>query len=175
MGGAVAGLLFVHNDPKYRSAEFGGVRITEGRLRATAWTWAYSEQFEIGPVSEASIGNIQARYPEQGFVDHVNTPAFGFAWLVLEDALDRYVIKSIEARTRNPWIRSQARSWLNPARSWANMMGFQKPWARDTRPGVTYYDPGLWANASRRVPPRLERTPLRKLPFWKRTSGKLGH
>jgi hypothetical protein len=36
--------------------------------------------FEIGPISEASIGNIQAYYPEQGFVEHVVTPVIGLGW-----------------------------------------------------------------------------------------------
>ena len=46
----------------------------KSRLRATAFSWVYSTLFEIGPISEASLGNVQREYPEVGFVDHVWTP-----------------------------------------------------------------------------------------------------
>jgi len=152
MEGAVAGFLFVQNDPKYKRTEFGrSSAYWRSRLRALGYSWVYSEQFEIGPASEASIGNIQARYPEQGFVDHVITPTIGFGWMVAEDAMDRYVIKAIEARTNNRVLRLMARSWLSPSRSYANLLGFRRPWDRDTRPGVSYYAPGAWASASSRA------------------------
>ena len=57
MQGAVAGFLFAQNDRKYRFVEFGKNRwYWKSRLRATAYSWAYSEQFEIGPLSEAALG-----------------------------------------------------------------------------------------------------------------------
>ena len=61
MEGAVAGFMFVHNDPRYRRAEFGlSETYWKSRLRATAWAWALSLMFEIGPMSEATIGHIQS-------------------------------------------------------------------------------------------------------------------
>ena len=138
MEGAVAGFMFVQNDRKYRKVEYGAnANYWRSRLRAAAFAWVYSEQFEIGPVSEASLGNIQSYYPAYGFVDHVVTPVIGLGWMVAEDALDRYVVKAIESRVSNPWVRILARSWLNPARSYANFMAFRRPWERDSRLGVT--------------------------------------
>jgi hypothetical protein len=50
--------------------------------------------------------------------------------MVAEDALDRYVIKRIVARTL-----------LNPARSFANLMDWRAPWYRDSREGILTYAP----------------------------------
>lgn len=134
MQGAAAGFIFVQNDRSFRTAEFGeSRRYWKSRLRAAAFSWAYSEQFEIGPFSEASIGHIQAKYPQQGFVDQVATPAIGLGWMIAEDALDKYLIKRIENRTTNPYIWIFIRGGLNPSRSLANLMANRAPWHRDTR------------------------------------------
>jgi len=149
MEGAVTGFIFVQNDRKYRRVEFGwhDPNYWRSRLRAMGFAWAYSELFEIGPASEASLGNIQSYYPAYGFVDHVVTPVIGLGWLVAEDALDKFVVKRIEAHTSNVYVRFLARSWLNPSRSYANLMGFRRPWERDTRSGVSEYDPKAWQAA----------------------------
>ena len=55
---------------------------------------AYSLQFEIGPLSEASIGNVGMRPETTGWVDHVITPMGAFGLIVVEDALDRYAVKA---------------------------------------------------------------------------------
>lgn len=138
--GAVSGFLFQANDPKYRAIEFGNnPDYWKSRLRAATFSFAYSTQFEIGPLSEASLGKIQSTYPQQGFVDHVATPMIGTLWMIGEDVLDRYVIRRLEGRTENPWVRMMARGWLNPGRSFANMMRLKAPWVRDSRPGVWVY------------------------------------
>ncbi|MBI5084640.1 MAG: hypothetical protein HZB13_08590 [Acidobacteria bacterium] len=137
MQGAAAGFIWVQNDHSYRRAEFGRNPIYwKSRLRAAAYSAAYSMQFEVGPLSEASIGKIQSQYPQQGYVDHVITPVVGTGWMLVEDALDQYVIKRIERKVSNPVVRVMARGWLNPSRSFANMMRLQVPWARDNRPGA---------------------------------------
>ncbi len=118
-------------------------RYWKSRLRATAFSWVYSTQFEIGPISEASIGTIQSRYPQQGFVDHVATPVIGLTWQMAEDALDRFVIRKFEDRFENFWARMMVRSWLNPTRSFANMMRLEVPWHRDSRPGIRSYSKGI--------------------------------
>ena len=100
MQGAVAGQIWLLHDPRYNKAEFGrGRTYWKGKLRAAAFAWAFSEQFEIGPLSEASIGHIQRDFPQQGFVDHVITPSIGLSWMIAEDALDRYVVP----RHRRPY------------------------------------------------------------------------
>ena len=58
--GAVSGYIWIPGDPRYRAVQFGGSRDHwMSRLRAYGFAWAFSEQFEIGPISEASIGQIQ--------------------------------------------------------------------------------------------------------------------
>ena len=56
----------------------------------------YSTQFELGPLSEASIGNVQMYPRAAGIVDLVITPTYGTGWLVAEDGLDRYMVRRIE-------------------------------------------------------------------------------
>jgi hypothetical protein len=149
MQGAFTGFMFVQNDRKYRSVEYGwhDPNYWKSRLRAMGFAWAFSEQFEIGPASEASLGNIQSYYPAYGFVDHVVTPVFGLGWMVAEDVADKYLVKWAESRTTNPWVRALVRSWANPSRSFANFMAFRRPWERYTRLGVTEYDPKAWKAA----------------------------
>ena len=137
MQGAVSGFIWQHNDRAYRTAEFGAnSRYWKSKLRSAAFAYVYSVQFEIGPLSEASLGHIQALYPQQGFVDHVVTPTVGMGWTIAEDMIDRYVIRAIEAHTANPYYRLLARGGLNPSRSMANVMSGELPWHRDDRPGV---------------------------------------
>lgn len=142
MQGAVTAYVFTQNDiPRYRYVEFGKNKdYWKSRLRATAFSWAYSTQFEIGPLSEASLGNVQAKYPAFGFVDHVATPAAGLLWMITEDVLDKYVVKPFERKYSNRWARMLVRSWLNPSRSFGNAMGFTMPWRRDTRPNLFHDD-----------------------------------
>jgi hypothetical protein len=140
MQGSVAGYIWRQNDVAYRSVEFENTpRYWRSVLRSTAFSFVYSSQFEIGPISEATIGAVQSKYPQQGFVDHVATPTIGALWMVGEDILDRHVIRRIEGGTENVFIRMMARGWLNPSRSFANMMRFKVPWWRDTRPGIWKY------------------------------------
>jgi hypothetical protein len=154
MQGSTAGYLWAQNDRQYRSVEFGkDPRYWKGRFRSAAFTWAYSTQFEIGAISEASIGYIQASFPQQGFVDQVVTPVLGTAWMIGEDSVDKYVIKWFEAKTRNRYARMMLRGTLNPTRSMANMMAGKAPWHRYDRLGVLAYDPTAIQAAS--IPVRL--------------------
>jgi len=141
MQGAVTGYLWTQNDRAYRDIQFGqNRRYWKGKLRGAAFSYVYSVLFEIGPMSEASIGNIQNLYPAQGFVDHVVTPVIGLGWSITEDALDQYIVRYFERRTSNNWARLLVRSGLNPARSMANALAFKPPWHRDNRPGVRSTD-----------------------------------
>lgn len=142
MQGSVAGFLFVQNDPKFMRTEFGRNReYWKSRLRATFWAWAYSEQFELGPLSEATIGHTQEYFPQQGLVDHVITPTIGLVWMIGEDSIDRYIVRGIEDRTQNSYLKLLARGGLNPSRSLANILRGKVPWYRDTRRGVFYGNP----------------------------------
>ncbi len=137
MEGSVAGFLEVAHDSRYRNVEFGkSSGYWKSRLRAMAFSAAFSLQFEIGPVSEASIGNIQKINSKAGVVDWVITPVVGMGWMVGEDVLDKYVVRRLEARTNNHFTRILLRGVLNPTRSFANLMQGRVPWHRDTREGV---------------------------------------
>jgi hypothetical protein len=137
MQGAVASFIWQHNDRAFRTVEFGrNRRYWKLRMRGMAFAYVYSAQFEIGAVSEASLGHIQSFYPQVGFVDHVITPTIGTGWAVAEDAVDRMVIQPFEAHFGNPWLRMVVRTGLNPARAFANFTEGRCPWCREDRPGV---------------------------------------
>jgi hypothetical protein len=162
MQGAVVGYIWQQNDPGFRAAEFGrGHKYWKSKLRGMATAFVHSEQFEIGPFSEASVGHIQKLYPQQGFVDHAVTPVLGLAWTVAEDALDRYLIQGLENRIRNVWVRMALRTSLNPSRTFANTMGLLAPWHRDSRAGIRSYLPDRAESQSRRAQSRAEPTPGR--------------
>ena len=142
MQGCVAGFIQVHNDPRGQHLEFGHNRYYwTSRARALGWAALYSTQFEIGPVSEATIGHVGKRPGTAGAVDLVITPTAGVGLLVIEDIVDRYVIKRLEARTAGNLKRIFLRTLLNPDRTFANVLRWRTPWHRDTRPGVTYQGP----------------------------------
>ena len=134
--GSFAGFVQRQNDPKYRDVEFGSSRrYWISCMRSLAFSTAYSIVWSGTPLGEAGIGNVEL-HNKPGLVDLVGTQAMGFGWMVMEDALDRYVITRIEQRVQNPWVRFFARSVLNPTRGYANVLAFHKPQHRYTRPGV---------------------------------------
>ncbi|MCA1635698.1 MAG: hypothetical protein LC802_18920 [Acidobacteria bacterium] len=131
MQGSLLGFVYVQNDPQGQTARFGrSGTYWRSRLKALAWSAAWSTQFEIGPVSQASIGNV-GLHGKQTWVDIVITPTGGFAWLVAEDALDRFVVRHVERKTDSLLLKIAARMLLNPTRSSANLLRFKKPWHRD--------------------------------------------
>lgn len=167
MEGSVTGFIWQHNDRAYRDVMFGkNTRYWKAKLRSAAFSYVFSVQFEIGPVSEASLGHIQAVYPAQGFVDHVVTPATGLGWTILEDVLDKYLIRTIEAHTPNSYLRALSRG-LNPARSFANMFEGRYPWERDDRPSpFRPYPEGLALAQMKRDARKVEvHPPLGVAPF----------
>ncbi len=139
MMGLVSGYIQIHNDPKGIHEEVSLKRsYWISRLKATAWSFTYSTQFELGLVSEASLGNIgirpygKAKHP-MAYVDLVVTPVVGTGWLVGEDLLDKYFVRRFEDKIPNRLIRVLFRSFLNPSCSFANILRGEKPWYRDNR------------------------------------------
>ena len=114
--GAVAAYIQIHNDPRGIHQQFGRSRAYwKSRMKALAYAAAYSLQFELGPISEASIGNVGKTPGSAGYVDLVITPLLGVALVVAEDAIDRFIIQPLESR--NPGsgcvVRmSRKRAWL---------------------------------------------------------------
>jgi len=131
MGGSLVGFIQVQNDPKG-----SGLRFRESnaywrsRLKALAWSAAWSTQFEIGPISQASLGNV-GLHGKQTYVDLVVTPIAGIGLLVLEDALDKHLVQRIELNTTSLYVKIAGRMLFNPTRSFANILRFKKPWYRD--------------------------------------------
>jgi hypothetical protein len=132
--GAAAGYIWLDHDPHSNREAFGlNSRYWASRWRSVAWSAAYSVQFEIGPLSEASIGNVGMNPKTTGWVDYVVTPAGGLAILVAEDALDRFLVRWVEARTDNPFYRASLRMLFGPARALANAASNKAPWERSGR------------------------------------------
>lgn len=173
--GAVSGMIYLQNDPQARLLRAGrDPRYWRSRMKAAGVSWAYSTWFEIGPVSEASIGKIQARRPQQGFVDHVITPIVGTGWLIAEDFLDEKVILPFERRFHNTWARMMMRSWLNPSRSFSNALRLKVPWYRDSRGGILpghYRAPHVMEPEAPREFPKAAPIEITALPFWTRFAG----
>ena len=133
--GAAAGFIWLDHEDGAHNPDLGFSReYWASRTRGTAWAAWYSVQFEIGPLSEASIGNVGLRRETVGWVDHVVTPVGALGFIVAEDALDRYLITRIESWTGNRFLRVLACTALNPSRTMSNAAQGRAPWYRTVRP-----------------------------------------
>ena len=133
--GAAAGFIWLDHEDGAHDPDLGFSReYWASRTRGTAWAAWYSLQFEIGPLSEASIGNVGMRPETAGWVDHVVTPVGALGFMVAEDALDRYLITRIESWTGNRVLRAISRMALNPSRTMSNAAQGRAPWFRAVRP-----------------------------------------
>jgi hypothetical protein len=141
MMGAVTNSMYEQNDPKQRALMYENTRrYWMGRLRATAYSAAYSAQWKVGPASEASVGNTGINYyirardgvwtNETGMQDFFMTPIGGLAWNVGEDAIDRFILSHVRHGTRNKWLLL-ASSLSTPGKSAANISRFRAPYYRD--------------------------------------------
>jgi hypothetical protein len=132
--GAAAGFIWLDHEDGAHDPDLGFSKAYwASRGRAAAWAAGYSLQFEFGPFSEASIGNVGLRHGTTGWVDHVVTPAGALAFMVAEDALDRYLLVRIESWTGNRFLRAAARVALNPSRALSNGAQGRVPWSRPVR------------------------------------------
>src|SRR5262245_33814333 len=133
--GAAAGFIWLDHEDGAHDPDLGfSGEYWASRGRATAWAAVYSLQFEFGPVSEASIGNVGLHPNTTGWVDRIVTPAGALAFMVAEDALDRYLILKLESWTGNRLLRAASRVALNPSRALSNAAQGRAPWARPLRP-----------------------------------------
>lgn len=131
MQGSFTGFIYVQNDPKGLKQQFGASGdYWRSRLKAMAWSAAWSTQFEVGPISQASIGNVGLK-GKQTWGDVIVTPTVGTAMLVSEDAIDRFVTRRIERATDNFYAVIFSRMLLSPTRTVANLFRFKTPWYRD--------------------------------------------
>jgi hypothetical protein len=136
MEGATAGYIQIQNDPNGAQQQIGlNGDYWRSRLKAMAWAAAYSTEFEIGPVSEATLGHVGRDRRTQGMVDFVVTPTAGLGFILGEDLIDRHIIQRWERNHTNPILGAMMRSLLNPDRTLANLSRLKVPWHRDDRDG----------------------------------------
>jgi hypothetical protein len=133
--GAAAGFVWAANDPVSRNATFGlNSHYWATRWRPLVASAVYSAQFEIGPISEASIGNVGLDPTTTGWVDYVVTPVAGMGIGIAEDALDKFFLEWFERHATNRTARAVLRMLFNPSRSMANVASNHLPWYRAGRP-----------------------------------------
>ena len=132
--GAAAGYIWLDHEPGAPPEISLSRHYWATRGRAGAWAALYSLQFEFGPLSEASIGNVGMNPETTGWVDHVVTPVGAFGLIVAEDALDRFLVKWAERHTRNRVWRASLRLIFNPGRTLSNAARGRLPWYREGRP-----------------------------------------
>ena len=137
--GAITGRIFINNSDRSKKQEFSkSKKYWESRLKAMAWSAVWSTQFELGPISEASLGNVGLRqkngHSTMAYADLVMTPVGGTGLVIAEDAVDKYFLKNwLEKKTSNKFIIKISRSLFTPTTSIANMLRWQMPWKRDNR------------------------------------------
>lgn len=137
--GAATGRIFVNNSDMATKQEFGkSKKYWESRLKAAVWSAAWSAQFEIGPISEASLGNIGMRdktgRSRMAWGDLIVTPAVGTGVLIGEDAIDKYILKNwLEKKIKNRVIINTLRTLLTPTTGFSHVVGGRWPWKRSNR------------------------------------------
>jgi hypothetical protein len=138
--GSVFGYILRQNDPRFRTVQWGDGRdYFLSLLRSMAFSAVWHTQWKIGPLSEASYGNVML-HASPGFITLTDTPTLGAVTMIAEDAADRFLVMGLENRTGNRMLIVLARSFLSPGRSFANLMAFRAPWIRDTRLGLSGQD-----------------------------------
>ena len=134
--GAAAGYIWLDHEPGSHDPSLGFSKAYwASRARASAWAAAYSLQFEIGPLSEASIGNVGMHPGTTGWVDHVMTPIGAFGFMVAEDLIQRHLVTRIESWTDNRLVRAVSRTLLTPSRTLSYAAQGRMPWAGGTSSG----------------------------------------
>ena len=135
--GATFAFIMRQNDPNSIDPTSCGFskRYFKQTFKTVIFSAIGSTLFEIGPISEASIGNV-GYFKQSGLVDFFVTPTVGVAFMIGQDFLDNYVIKNLEREIHNRIFLVTVRMVLNPTRSLANALAFKKPWYRTRdRPG----------------------------------------
>ncbi len=138
MQGAVTGRIFINNSDRSKKLEFGMSKdYWESRFKTFVWSAVWSAQFELGPFSEASIGNVGLYDREgpnrMGWVDLVVTPTAGTGAIIGEDLIDKFVLKKwLEKGTSRTRIKI-FRTFFTPFQSFTNVLRLKAPWKRDNR------------------------------------------
>jgi hypothetical protein len=142
MMGGITNSMWIQDDPRGATLEFGNNRqYWHSRLRALAFSTAYSFQWKFGPFGEAGVGHngdhgtdfVNGKLQnDTGVVELVSTPLGGLGWTIGEDYLDKHLVRKLEQKPRGT-AALLAISFLTSARSTANIFRFRPPWYRDGR------------------------------------------
>jgi hypothetical protein len=151
--GAIVAAIFWQNDDHVRFSEqdFHSAAYRKALLQAFVFVTVDAVQWKLGPLSEASIGNVglPAHWWEQektcrelnlrcdprtGLNDLVLNEVGGTAMFIGFQWLDKHVQKRIEERVQSRALIDTTRIIMNPAQSVANIVRFRAPWFRDNRP-----------------------------------------
>ena len=139
MQGAATGRIFVNNSDKSKKLVFSSSKdYWTSRMKAMAWSAVWSTQFELGPISEATIGNVGVHdnygRSSMAWVDLVITPSVGTGVLISEDMIDRYILKNwLEKKLTSRTRIKVYRTFFTPITSFVNVLGGKKPWKRYNR------------------------------------------
>jgi hypothetical protein len=139
MMGSITNYMWIQNDPKGATVDFGNNRVYwKSRMRALAFSTAFSFQWKLGPFGEAGVGHNGDHFyydkgvltNETGWVELVTTPVGGLGWTILEDAVDKHFVRKLQQKPRGA-LTLLAISFLTPSRGTANILRFRPPWYRD--------------------------------------------
>jgi hypothetical protein len=129
-GGAVYAHIYRQNNQDRKHLEIGEPGYGGMVARAMLFSAVVGAQFELGPVSEASIGNVGMHdASKMAWVDLVITPTLGTAWMVGEDLIDEQLLTRMDGA--NTVLRNTLRFLLNPSRGGANLARLKWPWFRE--------------------------------------------
>ena len=139
--GAITDAMWIQNDPKGATVAIGEPGYWRSRMRAMAFTTLYHFEWKFGPFGEAGVGHIgdhtthfvngQPRN-DTGDVELVTTPVGGLVWTMIEDEVDKHVVRRLEEKQRSPATLILI-SFLTPGRATANIFRWRPPWYRDER------------------------------------------
>jgi hypothetical protein len=101
--------------------------------KAFVYTCLFSIQYEMGPMSEASIGNVGLNREDLGWNDYIWTPVGGVLWTMAEDAIDKYALSWVDKHVPFVMAKAAARMIANPSRMLANIGQNRTPWGRQDR------------------------------------------
>lgn len=148
--GAIVAAIFWQNDDHVRFADqdFHSAAYRKALLQAFAFVTFDAVQWKLGPLSEASIGNVglpahwwerdcQALNircePRTGMNDLVLNEVGGIAMTIGFQWLDKHVQKRIERHVQSRAMIDATRLLTNPPQVVANIVRGRAPWFRDNR------------------------------------------
>jgi hypothetical protein len=148
--GAVVASIFWQNDDyvRFSDQDFHSAAYRKALLQAFAFVTFDAVQWKLGPLSEASIGNVglPAHWwdrdckqlnipcePRTGLNDLVLNETGGMVMFIGFQWLDKHVQKRIESRVQSRAVIDTTRILMNPPQSVANIVRFRRPWYRDNR------------------------------------------